>query len=536
MNSYDNNSGERNEAPLNQVPEQPAAQGSQQAAQPAQPVFHQAPGQAPQQAQMPPIYGPGNMPGGGNIPPRGHSPYENSPYASSPYMNQPPQQDAWGNPVSGGSKPPKPPRPHKTSKANPWGKRILAGALTLVLVAAGCGITALGVNSHWQKVNERNQAELQQQVQDLQKQIRESAQAASGGSVAPGEALTPAQVYAQNVSSVVAISSTMAPNALGQVGASSGSGFILSADGYVVTNHHVINGATKVSVITGDNTEYPAKVVGKDPANDVAVLKIDAHDLPAVTIGSSNDLLIGDMVVAIGNPLGELTATQTVGYVCGKDRTVATGGAAINMLQTDAAINPGNSGGPLFNMKGEVIGITTAKYSGTTGSGASIEGIGFAVPIDDVLGIIHDLVEFGYVTGGYLGISVRDVDPQIASVYSIPMGAYVVEVVPGFCAEKAGLQPKDIIVQVEDSVIRNSNDLIRVLRKYDAGDEISVTVSRAGAEKTLSMELDEKPQQGTTPTSDSELPPEAQQQLPREGDFDEWFEYFDKFFNDFFND
>ncbi len=239
-------------------------------------------------------------------------------------------------------------------------------------------------------------------------------------------------------------------------------------------------------------------------------------------------------MVAIGNPLGELTATQTVGYVCGKDRTVTTGGAAINMLQTDAAINAGNSGGPLFNMKGEVVGITTAKYSGTTGSGASIEGIGFAIPIDDVLDIMRDLAEHGYVTGPYLGVSVRDVDPQIASVYNIPLGAYVVEVVEGASADRAGIQPKDIITKMGDKEIKNSNDLIRALRHFKVGESVTVTLNRAGAEKTVTMELDEKPQQQATPTEAQPPKENGQNSVPSEGNFDEWYDYFNKFFSDFF--
>ena len=527
MNSYDDNTGELNNPSLSRQPEPQA---------PVSGYEHPAAGpyRGPAAAQPP------QNPGCGAGPQAQDPRYAGSPYANSPYMAQPPQQDPWGNPGCNAA-PPKPPKPPKAprsekSSGSGWGRRILAGVLTLALVAAGCGITAFGVNRHWQKVNKENQALMQEQVQELKKQIQESSKGASGGSVAPGEALTPAQVYAANVSSVVAISSTLAPNSLGQIGSSSGSGFILSPDGYVATNYHVIEGASKVSVITGDNTEYPAKVIGKDAANDVAVLKVEAQDLPAVTIGSSNDLVIGDMVVAIGNPLGELTASQTVGYVCGKDRTITTGGAAINMLQTDAAINAGNSGGPLFNMRGEVIGITTAKYSGTSGSGASIEGIGFAIPIDDVLGIIDDLVEYGYVTGAYLGISVRDVDPQIASVYNIPLGAYVVEVVDGNSAARAGLQPKDIIVKLGDTVIRNSNDLIRALRGYDAGDQAEITYVRSGAEHTVTVELDEKPQQNTTPTSSHQDAPRPQGQVPSEGDYDEWFEYFDKFFEDFFKD
>ena len=466
-----------------------------------------------------------------NPAPRKESPYANSPYANSPYMNQnqnyqPPHQDAWGNPTY----PPKPPKAKKPKGSNPWGKRVLSGVLAVALVAAGGGITALCLNNSWSNTIADMRQDYDKQIGVLEKKIQSAAQ---GGIIAspagPDGTLTPSQVYAKNVSSVVAISSNMGMNRMGQTAMATGSGFILSSDGYIATNCHVIDGAVSISVITGDNTEYEAKLLGKDPTNDVAVLKIEAQGLPAVKIGSSNDLLIGDMVVAIGNPLGELTATQTVGYIGGKDRTITTGGAAINMLQTDAAINSGNSGGPLFNMKGEVIGITTAKYSGTSGGGASIEGIGFAIPIDDVLGIMKDLVEHGYVTGPYLGVSVRDVDPQIASAYNIPLGAYVVEVVEGASADRAGMEAKDIIVKLGDHEIRNSNDLIRALRHLKAGETVTVVYNRGGAEHTASIELDEKPQQ---PAAPEEMPQE--EAAPNQGDYEDFEEYMDRFFHDFF--
>ena len=528
MNAYENTPGGQNEDPRsvnNQVPQTPDQQVPGQQQIPSQP-------QAPIQGAA------GQY--GGTVPPRqdspyggspyGAPPYANSPYAHSPYMNQP--QDTWGNPTAS----PKPPKHHKEKKphsSGSWGKRVLAGVVAVALVAAGSGVTALCLNNHWSNTMADIRQENEAQIAELEKKIGDASRASIASTPAGANGtLTPSQVYAKNVGSVVAIVSTMGANSLGQVATGSGSGFILSPDGYIATNCHVIDGAVSISVITGDNTEYKAKLLGKDSANDVAILKIDGENLPAVTIGSSNDLLIGDMVVAIGNPLGELTATQTVGYIGGKDRTISTGGAAINMLQTDAAINAGNSGGPLFNMKGEVVGITTAKYSGTTGSGASIEGIGFAVPIDDVTGIMKDLATHGYVTGPYLGVSVRDVDSQIASVYNIPLGAYVVEVVEGASADRAGIQPKDIITRLGDKEIRNSNDLIRALRNHKAGETVSVTFNRGGATETVDMELDEKPQQKpSTPTSG----PESQEiPMPEGGDYDDWYKYFDKFFGDFF--
>ena len=509
--------------------------GSGEESRPENQQTCQAPRQDPPYTQPAPSQGqPYQGYAGGNVPPQQpHNPYAGSPYANSPYMN--PHQDAWGNPTYA-SKPPKAPKPKKPKGESHWGRRILAGALAIALVGAGSGITAICLNNRWNTEIADVQQENEKQIKALQDKINEASRAAiSGTPAAVNGTLTPSQVYAKNVSSVVAISSTLGQNRMGQVAKGTGSGFILSPDGYIATNCHVVEGAVSISVITGDNTEYEAKLLGKDATNDVAVLKIEAENLPAVTIGSSNDLLIGDMVVAIGNPLGELTATQTVGYIGGKDRTITTGGAAINMLQTDAAINSGNSGGPLFNMKGEVIGITTAKYSGTTGSGASIEGIGFAIPIDDVVGIMKDLALHGYVTGPYLGISVRDVDPQISSAYGIPLGAYVVEVVEGASADRAGLEPKDIITHMGEYEINNSTELIRALRHFEAGETVEITYNRAGADHTVSMELDEKPQQqAATPTEATTPESGSQQPAPQDKDFEEMYDFFNKFFGDFF--
>ena len=330
--------------------------------------------------------------------------------------------------------------------------------------------------------------------------------------------MSPAQVYNQNVGSVVAINVQVDNYYYGQ-SATAGSGFILTEDGYIVTNFHVVEGASAVSVSFMDGTELPTTVVGFDSTNDVAVLKVDAQGLPAARLGSSSVVNVGDMVVAIGNPLGELNATQTVGYICGKDREITTGGTIINMLQTDAAINPGNSGGPLFNMAGEVIGITTAKYSGTTSSGASIEGIGFAIPIDDILGIIADLQAYGYVTGAYLGVTVQNVDSSVSDIYGFS-GAYVIGVEPGYAADRAGIRAKDLIVSLEGKEISNITDLTRALRDYDAGDVVVIGLIRNGVRMEVSVTLDEKPRNLEQPV------PEYEEEMPSEGDYEEWYDFF----------
>ena len=454
-----------------------------------------------------------------------------SPFADSPYiMNHQayePQQPAY-------SADPAPEKPKKKG-AKVW-KGILCAVLALALVAGSCGVTAAVINSRWEEKTSQMTDDFNDKLVDLQNQLDEnssaikevSSQNNSGSSsdntltVTPVYDMTPGQVYAQNVKAVVLIYSEIVSDTYGQAttGTSAGSGFIITENGYVVTNYHVVEGATSIEVTTYDGDVYPATLVGYDDTNDVAVLKVDGSGLPYVTIGSSDDLAVGDQVVAIGNPLGELTSTMTVGYVSAKDRDVTTDGTTINMIQTDAAINSGNSGGPLFNMKGEVIGITTAKYSGSTSSGATIEGIGFAIPMDDVIGIINDLMEYGYVTGAYLGVMVRTVDSDTANMYGLPMGSYVDSVTEGGAAEKAGVKAKDIIVALGDYEVTSNTDLTRALRKFKAGDTSTITVYRGGQEIELTITFDEKPHDTTEDTTTD------QSQMPSNGTYEEWYDFF----------
>jgi len=261
-----------------------------------------------------------------------------------------------------------------------------------------------------------------------------------------------------------------------------------------VSNFHVVEGAETLTVILFDGTEHEAELIGYDETNDVSLMKIDVQDMPHVTLGNSSDLVVGDQVSAIGNPLGELTSSLTVGYVSAKDRQIATESGELNMIQTDAAINSGNSGGPLFNTKGEVIGINTAKYSGTSTSGATIEGIGFAIPIDDVKDILSDLKEYGYVTSAYLGVEVRDVDSSGVS-YGLPEGAFVQSVVAGGAADKAGITAQDIIVNMGGYDVESVSDLLKILRKVAVGEETTVTVYRAGQRVNLKITPEAKPQE-----------------------------------------
>jgi len=452
-----------------------------------------------------------------------------SPYANSPYVMN--SQDSYQE-YRYQPQPQPPLKPKKAKKERkPIWKGVLAAVLAVALVAGGCLTTAYCVNAYWEERTENTVDMLTDRIEELEEQIS-TASASNGiaaGTPADGSAMTPAQLYSYSVNSVVAISTTVQTTGyFGDVseGTASGSGFVLTEDGYVVTNYHVVEDATAIDVILHDDTVYPAELVGQDATNDIAVLKVDATGLPAAALGSSSSLNIGDMVAAIGNPLGELASTQTIGYVSGINREVTTDNTIISMIQTDAAINPGNSGGPLFNMYGQVIGITTAKYSGTTGSGASIEGIGFAIPIDDVMPIISDLIEHGYVTGAYMGVTVQNTDAESASMFGLPTGAYIVSVEKGGAADRAGIQPKDIVIGIGEYKVSNITDLTRALRNFKAGDTTSVKLIRSGKEMTLEITLDEKPHETEAPA------PQPDSQMPADGSYDEWFDYFRRYFGE----
>ena len=424
------------------------------------------------------------------------------------------------------------PKPRKERKGL---RRFVSAVLVLALVIGSCGATAFFMNQHWQREMKNLTQQMNDKIAAIQKETVSQSGVVSGRPLSSGEYLTPGEVYERNVNAVVAISvkiDTTDSFGMNSTGIASGTGFFISSDGYVITNYHVIKDGTEVTVTTHGGEDYPAQIVGYEANNDLAVLKVEGENLPFVNIGSSSDLLVGDQVVAIGNVLSTFASSLTVGYVSGVDRVVDTEGVAMNMIQTDVAINSGNSGGPLFNMKGEVVGITTAKFSGQSSSGATIEGIGFAIPMDDVTGMIEDLRNFGYVTGAYLGVMVMDVDAS-AQYYGVPAGAYVESVTAGGAAERGGLQPKDIITEVGGYAVTSVSDLTRVLRKFEAGDVVSVEVYRSGNAKTLSVTLDEKPREETQPQQEipqAHQPGESQQQMPGSDAFEEWYEYFRDYF------
>ena len=317
--------------------------------------------------------------------------------------------------------------------------------------------------------------------------------------------LSAAEVYAANVNSTVGIvTSAVTTNFWGQrtTSAAAGSGFLFTDDGYILTNYHVVQGADSVTVSTYDGTKYDAKIIGFDESNDVAVLKIDAEGLTPVVIGNSDQLNVGDSVVAIGNPLGELTFSLTSGTVSALDREVTmSSGISMELIQTDCAINSGNSGGALFNMHGEVVGITNAKYSGSSGSGASIDNIAFAIPINDVYSIVTSIIEKGYIEKPYIGVSVLDVSDETQK-YGLPKGASVQTVTDDGPAKAAGLQVNDIITKVDDTEITGSSDLVKTIGQCKPGQEITLTVYRQGQTLELKVTVarkvqDSKPEQQT---------------------------------------
>ena len=438
--------------------------------------------------------------------------YPRSPYASSPFTGY---YDTHG------------PRPAKEKKnpLKPLGK-LWPKALALVLAAA-CLFGGIAIGSRGAGNRQRQLEALEAELRALEARLDGLDRSAPTAytPLPAGEVLTPAQVYARNVASVVGITcdSTAVIGGQSIQTTVTGSGFLLSEDGYVVTNYHVVAEAATITVVTQDAETHEAALVGRDTTADMALLKVEGEHFQPVTLGSSTELAIGDMVVAIGNPLSALEATQTVGYISGKNREVSTDNNVVNMLQTDAAINSGNSGGPLFNMRGEVVGITTAKYSGTSASGASIEGLSFAIPIDDLKKSMEDLMTQGYIRSAYLGIRGMDVEAAAVDTYGLPKGAYVESVEPEGAAAAAGVQPKDIITALGDHPVDSFNALARALRAFQAGDRTQITVYRGGQTLVLDITLSERPQDQEDAGSGL---------LPESGDYQQWYDYFRRFFAD----
>ena len=426
-----------------------------------------------------------------------------SPYASSPFTGY---YDTHA---------PQPKKEKRKPSKAPGKLRTRALAL---LLAAACLLGGIAIGSRGAESQKRQLEDLEAELRALEARL-EGLDRSAPGAFTPlpaGEVLTPAQVYARNVASVVGITcgSTTLIGGQSVQTTVTGSGFFLSEDGYVVTNYHVVAEASSISVVTQDAEPHEASLVGRDATADMALLKVEGDHFQPVTLGSSSEL-------AIGNPLSALEATQTVGYISGKNREVSTDSNVVNMLQTDAAINSGNSGGPLFNMRGEVVGITTAKYSGTSASGASIEGLSFAIPIDDLKKSMEDLMTQGYIRSAYLGIRGMYVEAAAVDTYGLPKGAYVESVEPGGAAAAAGVLPRDIITALGPHKVDGFNALARALRAFQAGDRTQITVYRGGQSLVLDITLSERPRDPEQSDSAS---------LPEDGDYQQWYDYFRRFF------
>ena len=387
-------------------------------------------------------------------------------------------------PQAAASKPPKKRRKHS-------GGRIARSAVALVLAAAmgfAGGFVGARVGNTGNKVV----------IQQVERTNGTDSSAASGTAVA-SSGMTTAQVSEMVSPSVVVITTEQVVYSQwswygqNQVESGAGSGVIISSDGYILTCAHVVSGASQITVTIGD-TDYTATVVGEDDTSDVAVLKIDATGLTPATVGDSDSLSVGDSVLAVGNPLGELGGTVTSGIVSALNRSVTIQGTSstntMSLIQMDASVSPGNSGGGLFNMNGELIGLVNAKSSSS-----DAEGLGFAIPINDAIQVAQDLLENGYVSGRpYMGITyIAVTDAQTAAQLNVnAYGVYVVDVVQGGPADKAGLKAGDRIVSIDGTEIAQKDDLGTLMQQHTAGDTLSITVARDGQMQTVSLTLGEK--------------------------------------------
>jgi serine protease Do len=384
-------------------------------------------------------------------------------------------------PQAAASKPPKKRRKHS-------GGRIARSAVALVLAAAmgfAGGFVGARVGNAGNKV--------------VIQQVERTDSSAASGTAVSSSGMTTSQVSEMVSPSVVVITTEQVVYSQwswygqNQVESGAGSGVIISSDGYILTCAHVVSGASQITVTIGD-TDYTATVVGEDDTSDVAVLKIDATGLTPATVGDSDSLSVGDSVLAVGNPLGELGGTVTSGIVSALNRSVTIQGTSstntMSLIQMDASVSPGNSGGGLFNMNGELIGLVNAKSSSS-----DAEGLGFAIPINDAIQVAQDLLENGYVSGRpYMGITyIAVTDAQTAAQFNVnAYGVYVVDVVQGGPADKAGLKVGDRIVSIDGTEIAQKDDLGTLMQQHTAGDTLSITVARDGQMQTVSLTLGEK--------------------------------------------
>ena len=409
-----------------------------------------------------------------------------------------------------------PPTPKKREKKNRMGLRICALALVFALLGGALG--AGGVI--WYESSRGQTGTTSKNETAMLQGIRESS-VLNTVTVDTGKEMTAAEVYAANVNSTVGITTSITTNYWGfqTTSAAAGSGFILTEDGYILTNYHVVENSNSITVAMYNGDTYDATLIGYDESNDVAVLKVDAEGLSPVVLGDSDNLNVGDSVVAIGNPLGELTFSLTAGLVSAKDREVTLSNSlTMDLIQTDCAINSGNSGGALFNLYGEVIGITNAKYSSSSASSeASIDNIGFAIPIDQVRSIFESIITNGYIVKPYIGVTVSDVSTESQS-YGLPQGAAVRSVTENGPAAEAGLQESDIITTVNGEAITGSNDLVKLVKAASAGDTLELTVYRQGQTVTLTLTVGEQ-KTDALPTQTADETQQPQSQNPYDGQY-----------------
>ena len=416
-----------------------------------------------------------------------------------------------------------PEAPQKPKK-NRTGVKVTALVLSCALVGGAMGFGGSALQNHLAAKNA--DTEEAQQASVVYEGSRETS-VINIAQIDTSKEMTPAEVYAQNVNSTVGIRTSITTNYWGYQtqAAAAGSGFILSADGYILTNYHVVEDSNSITVSLYDGTEYDATLVGCDESNDIAVLKIDAEGLTPVVLGDSDNLNVGDQVVAIGNPLGELTFSLTTGVVSALNREVTlSSNVTMNLIQTDCAINSGNSGGALFNLYGEVIGITNAKYSSSSSSSeASIDNIGFAIPLNHVKNIVKSIIETGSITKPYIGVTVSSVSSE-AQGYGLPTGAAVRSVEADSPAAKAGLEENDIITEVDGTAITSSTELVNYVGEKTPGDELTFKVYRQGEELELTVTIGEKTQSAmpTTTTDDAQQSQQSQGQSQQGGQLFPW--------------
>ena len=417
------------------------------------------------------------------------------------YNNEPEPQQASAVPDSGSVVPPTEvppqqpaaPEPPKKKKHHVNGGKVARSAVALVLAAVmGFGGGYVGSQMNGSKV-------VIQQVAPSSSSSSSGSDSSITSASASGSSLTTEQVADLVSPSVVVITTEQVVYSQwswygqNQVESGAGSGVIISSDGYILTCAHVVDGASNITVTIGDK-DYTATLVGEDTTSDIAVIKIDANGLTPATVGDSDSLKVGQNVMAVGNPLGELGGTVTGGMISALNRSVTIQGTnstnTMSLIQMDASVSPGNSGGGLFNMNGELVGIVNAKSSSS-----DAEGLGFAIPINDAIKVAQELLENGYVTGRpYLGITYLAVtDAQMAQQLGVnAYGVYIVDVTKGGPADQAGLKTGDRIVSVDGSEIAAKDDLGTLMQKHAAGDTLAITVARDGQMQTVNVTLGEK--------------------------------------------